>query len=137
MNVITNPNPNRCPEIGDLYHLVDICPNVDVQGTFAFLDNLVENVNTLPNFLIANVDEACSHVIHTFIVPMYIDMERFFNLPDGTIFKPNYDPPFTINVNRIDQTVEIQEIDSSFDRPDKGVDLGELLDTANISGRMN
>ena len=134
---ITNPNPDRCPEVGDTYNLQDICPGHDINETFKLLDNLVEAACELPRWLYFNVQEEISFVIHTFMVPYYMAMETFFNLPEGTFFSKNNDAPFECKIVRLNQTIEIEAISDDFVRPEKGVDLKELLDSADINGRAN
>ena len=134
---ITNPNPNRCPEVGDIYNLQDVCLGHNVDATFQLLDNLVEAACKLPRWLHFNIQDEMSFVIHTFMVPYYMAMETFFNLPEGTFFSKDNDAPFECKIVRLNQTIEIEAISDDFVRPEKGVDLKELLDSANIDGRAN
>ena len=134
---ITNPNPDRCPQIGDIYNLKDVCLGHNVKKTFQLLDDLVEAACNLPRWLHFNSQEEISFVIHTFMVPYYIAMETFFNLPEGTFFSKDNDAPFECKIARLSQTIEIENISDDFVKPEQSVDLKELLDSANIDGRTN
>ena len=134
---ITNPNPDRCPEVGDIYNLKDVCLGHNVDETFELLDNLVEAACKLPRWLHFNSQDEISFVIHTFMVPYYIAMERFFKLPEGTFFSKDNDSPFECCISRLDVTIKVEKIDDSFEQPDKGINLYELLNSADIDGRTN
>lgn len=139
MNLINNPQSSQCPQIGDTYHLADVCPNINIDTIFNLVDELITASNQLPRFLQGNSREALSHLIHTFVVPMYIDMEVFFNLPEGTIFNKEdvMDAPFNATIDRNKRQITIEDIANTFARPDEGVNLRELLSSANIDGRLN
>ena len=134
---ITNPNPDRCPEVGDVYNLKDICPQHNVDALFELLNELVEAACQLPRWLHFNTKDEISYVIHTFMVPYYISMEEFFNLPKGTVFSKNNDSAFKCKISRLEKTIEVEDISNDFIKPEKGVDLEELLNSANINGRAN
>ena len=134
---IINPNRNRCPELGDIYNLQDICPGHNVTETFQLIDNLVEAACKLPRWLHFNVQDEISFVIHTFMIPYYMAIETFFKLPEGTFFSKDNDAPFVCKIARLEQTIEIEEISDDFVPPETGVDLKELLNSANIDGRSN
>jgi len=139
MNLINNPQSSRCPQAGDVYNLVDICPNINIDQVFNFLDDMINVHRQLPRSLQINSLEEMSHLIHTFVIPMYIDMEVFFNLPTGSIFnmENNDTTPFNLDINRQQRQVIVNSIANTFTRPDKGINLKDLLDSANINGKLN
>ena len=134
---ITNPNPNRCPEVGDTYNLKDICIGHNTDEMFKLLDDLINAANELPSWLHRNVRDEIGFVVHTFCVPYYIEMEKFFNLPKGTVFSKDNDAPFECGISRLDVTITVEKIDDSFKPPDKGMNLDALLSSANIDARAN
>jgi hypothetical protein len=134
---ITNPKPNRCPEIGDTYNLEDVCPKHDIHAMFNLLDELIDAVNNLPSWLHKNIEDEIGFVVQTFCVPYYIEMGKFFNLPKGTTFSTSNDAPFSCHISRLDRTITIEDISDDFDTPSTSVNLNELLSSANIDGRTN